>query len=130
MKAYAEFRKAHSDMSELLYQDTFIDFRYHDYFDTLGLDTLDKLNYKEADIEQAYQVLSSTGKIITACHSRFVSGGRYTLKEVKEGMQEIYDTLGLFQRAKAVDIEKYLDVEKKQLTSPTTKKRELYYVIR
>ena len=130
MKAYAEFRKDHSDMSELLYQDSFIDFRYHDYFDTLGPDILDKLNYKEADIEQAYQVLSSTGKILTACRSRFVSGGKYTLKEVKEAMQEIYDSLGLQQRAKAVDIEKYLVVEKKQLTSPATKKRELYYVIR
>lgn len=130
MKAYAEFRKDHSDMSELLYQDSFIDFRYHDYFDTLGPDILDKLNYKEADIEQAYQVLSSTGKILTACRSRFVSGGKYTLKEVKEAMQEIYDSLGLQQRAKAVDIEKYLDVEKKQLTSPATKKRELYYVIK
>ena len=130
MRAYAEFRKAHSDMSELLYQDTFIDFRYHDYFDTLGLDTLDKLNYKEADIEQAYRVLSSTGQIITACRSKFVSGGKYTMKAVKEGLQEIYDALGLTQRAKAVDIEKYLAVEKKQLTSPATKKRELYYVIR
>ena len=45
-------------------------------------------------------------------------------------MQEIYDSLGLQQRAKAVDIEKYLVVEKKQLTSPATKKRELYYVIK
>lgn len=130
MRAYAEFRKAHSEMSELLYQDTFIDFRYHDDFDTLGPDKLDKLNYKEADIEQAYKVLSSTGEIITACHSRFVSGGKYTLKEVKEGLQEIYDSLGLQQRAKAVDIEKYLVVEKKQFTSPTSKKRELYYVIK
>ena len=130
MRAYAEFRKAHSEMSELLYQDTFIDFRFHDYFDTLGPDTIDKLNYKEADIEQAYRVISNTGKIITACHSRFVSGGRYSLKEVKEGMQEIYDALGLSQRAKAVDIEKYLDVDKKQITSPSTKKRELYYVIK
>ena len=130
MKAYAEFRKAHSDMSELLYQDTFIDFRYHDYFDTLGPDTIDNLNYKEADIEQAYRVISNTGKILTACRSRFVSGGKYTLKEIKEGMQEIYNALGLSQRAKAVDIEKYLDVDKKQITSSTTKKRELYYVIK
>ena len=130
MKAYTEFRKAHSEMSELLYQDAFIDFRFHDYYDTLTADTLDKLNYKEVDIEQAYRVISNTEKIITACHSRFVTGGKYTLKEVKEGMQDIYNALGLSRRAKAVDIEKYLDVDKKQFTSPTTKKRELYYVIK
>jgi hypothetical protein len=117
-------------MSELLYQDAFIDFRYHDYFDTLGPDTLDKLNYKEIDIEQAYKVLSSTGEIITACHSRFISGRKYTLKEVKEGLQQIYDALDLQQRAKAVDIEKYLLVERKQFTSSASKKRELYYVIK
>lgn len=130
MKAYAEFRKAHSEMSELLYQDTFIDFRYHDYYDTLGADNIDQLNYKEVDIEHAYRVISNEGKIITACRNRFVTDGKYTLKEVKEGMQDIYNSLGLSLHAKAIDIEKYLDVAKKQFTSPTTKKRELYYVIK
>lgn len=80
-------------------------------------------------MDDAYKTAQMKGSIIGECQQAFTRGQHYRLSEVKSILQDIFDKLGISTTAKANDIENYLPVEKKQLTSAGTAKRELYYLI-
>lgn len=101
----------------------------HEYFDVLGPNRICALEYRENDVDDAYKTAQMKGSIIGECQQAFTRGQHYRLSEVKSILQDIFDKLGISTTAKANDIENYLPVEKRQLTSAGSGKRELYYLI-
>ena len=113
-----------------LYHNTFIDYRFHKFYDVLGEHKIKALRYREKDIEEATASAVLAQQITNECRKHFFPGMYYRLSDVKEILQGIYHQLGVKRTAKASDIVEYIPTAtKRQLTTTTTGKRELYYEI-
>ena len=127
LAGYANFRNQCPQYDTLLLQNPFIDFRFHGWYGTLGYDTLSSLGFREADVEDAYNVLCAQAPISDACRQEFVPGMLYSKQEVKVKLQKIYDSLGLSGKtAKATDLKLYLPVVEKQRTND--RGRKVYFI--
>ncbi len=130
MRIYAELRSKHPEYDEWVYQNPFIDYCYHQFYDTLGADKLRTLRYRENDIARETASIALFNKVTEKCKTVFPVGNRYRLSDVKCALQEIYTRAGISRTAKANDIERFMPNAKlRQLTTTTTGKRELYYEI-
>ena len=130
MRYYAEIRTQHPEYTDELYQNTFIDHRFHYFYNVLGEQKIKALRYREKDIEEATALAVLTQQITNECRKHFIPGKYYRLSDVKEILQSIYQQLGVKRTAKASDIVEYIPTAtKRQLTTTTTGKRELYYEI-
>ena len=78
LAGYANFRNQCPQYDSLLLQNPFIDFRFHGWYGTLGYDTLSSLGFREADVEDAYNVLCAQVPIREACRQEFVPGMLYS----------------------------------------------------
>ena len=115
LAGYANFRNQCPQYDTLLLQNPFIDFKFHEWYGTLGYDTLSSLDFREADVEDAYNVLCAQEPIREACRQEFVPGMLYSKQEVKAKLQKIYDNLGLVGKtAKATELAQYLSVRERQ----------------
>ena len=115
LAGYANFRNQYPQYDSLLLQNPFIDFRFHEWYRALGYDTLLSLGFREADVEDAYNVLCAQAPIRDACRQEFVPGKLYSKQEVKAKLQKIYDNLGLSGKtAKATELAQYLSVCERQ----------------
>lgn len=127
LAGYANFRNQYPQYDTLLLQNPFIDFRFHEWYRALGYDTLSNLNFREPDVEDAYNVLCAQEPIREACRQEFVPGKLYLKQEVKAKLQKIYDSLGLSGKtAKATDLKQYLPVVEKQRTND--RGRKVYFI--
>ena len=130
MKTYIDFRENHPEYANYLYENPFIDLRFHRYYDILGGDRIRSLRYREKDIAEAANDTMLMILVCNACKSRFLVGRCYRLSEVKQVLQEIYNHAGINRLAKARDIENFMpNAIARQLTTPGNGKRELYYEI-
>ena len=130
MRIYTDMRERHPEHTDDLYQNTFIDYRFHQYYDVLGGDRLRALRFREKEIADATSGAMLFQLITDECYATFVIGKCYRLAEVKNMLQGIYQKVGINATAKAGEIEKYMPhVTQRQLTTPSTGKRELYYEI-
>lgn len=106
MRLYSTFRACHSEYTEQLYQNPFIDFEYHKAFNLLGPDELMRLNYDLEAID-----LRMIGDAITIqCQSSFIKGKFYRADEVKEILQRIYDNVGYSKAATASQLSNYINI--------------------
>ena len=127
LAGYANFRNQCPQYDTLLLQNPFIDFRFHGWYGTLGYDTLSSLGFREADVENAYNVLCAQVPIREACRQEFKIGVLYSKQEIKAKLQKIYDNQGLVGKtAKATDLKQYLPVVEKQRTND--KGRKVYFI--
>lgn len=130
MRIYSEMRTLHPEYTETLYQNAFIDYYLHQYYNTLGPDRIEALRYRERDIADAVSNVMLTQRVAEECRKAFIPGKRYFLKEVKSMLQDIYRKVGINATAKAKDIVTFMPSAKpRQLTNISTGKRELCYEI-
>lgn len=130
MRIYAEMREQNPDYTESLYQNPFIDCRFHQFYDLLGGERIRSLRYRKKDIEVAVSMTMRLKILTDKCCKIFVRGSRYLMSEVKIILQDLYDSVGFKATAKAKDITKFVPTAKiRQLTTQATGKRELYYEI-
>lgn len=130
MSLYIGMREQHPVHRETLYQNAFIDYKYHQYYDMLGGDRIRTLRFRENEIIVAVSNAMLISAIKAECLVTFVKGKCYLLSEIKNQLQSIYIKVGSKAVAKASDLTNYITVEKRQLTTPATGKRELYYEIK
>lgn len=117
LAGYADFRNKYPQYDELIYQNPFIDLRFHQWYATLGYSTLKRVNFKEDKVINIYNEYCVQDLIKTACINAFEVGKIYSLKDVKNMLQQIYDHAGFFGKtAKATDLGKYLCSQKVQRT--------------
>lgn len=105
LKEYCLFMEQYPQYQELVYANPFIDFKFHEAF-RLGADKLRELNYEEKAV--AFE-LCYKRQIVKECEAVFIRGNQYPLSVVKNELQRIYDKLGLAMKAKANEIEKYIN---------------------
>ena len=130
MRYYSEIRTMHPECTNELYQTPFIDYRFHYYYDTLGEQRIKMLRYREKDIIEAASAATIVQKIKEECEKHFLAGKYYRISDVKAILQTIYHKLGVNRTAKAIDIVEFIpSAVRRQLTTPATCKRELYYEI-
>lgn len=129
MRIYCDTRDKHPELTNELYQNTFIPMYYHQYYDTLGSARIRTLGYRKKDVADASAYVIQKNMVQAECRTVFVVGQRYRFPDVKTQLQLIYNSLGIRATAKANDLEGLMDVQKQQLTTQQTGKRELYYLI-
>ena len=72
---------------------------------------------------------TSDSVLYNTIYTRFKCGERYTSKDLKEILREIYQDLGISKTPKASDLESYFDVSEVKITDKTTGKRSKGYLI-
>ena len=85
---------------------------YQNYMNLLGPDRIKTLRYYRAELEREYKNIISGDTKKEMILNNFQISQRYTLKEIKEKLREIYQSLGITKTAKAKDIEEYYEVKR------------------
>lgn len=117
LAGYADFRNKYPQYDEWIFQNQFIDLRFHQWYATLGYSTLKRVNFKEDKVINIYNEYCVQDLIKTACINAFEVGKIYSLKDVKNMLQQIYDHAGFSGKtAKATDLGTYLCSQKVQRT--------------
>lgn len=130
LKIYSDFRNSHSRYDPFILQNPFIDIRFHDWYGKLGYDELARLNFDEQKVEQEYDYYCNHEPIIQKCREAFTVGNFYTKPEVKNVLQQIYDGLGLVgKKAKATELEGYMNVRERMVTDSTGNRKEGYLIL-
>ena len=130
MRIYSDMREQHPEHTNDLYQNVFIDYRFHQAYDMLGGDKIRALRYREKDIAEAVSSVMLHQIVSEECQKIFLPGCRYKRSEVKVALQRIYNSTGINRTAKANDFPKFMpNAQLRQLTTQGTGKRELYYEI-
>ena len=129
LRIYSKFMYQYPQHETLVLANPYIPIEYHDWYRNYGYDGLSKLGFDEKKVEQDYVVHCSRDFIIQECKKVFIVGENYSKKFVKNELQKIYDSLGLLgRRAKAVEIEGYMNVKERTLTDESGKRREFYLI--
>lgn len=117
LAGYADFRNKYPQYDEWIYQNPFIDLRFHQWYATFGYSTLLEQNFQEDKVEMLYDEYCLKDQIKTVCMNVFEVGKYYSLKDVKNMLQQIYDHAGFSGKtAKATDLGTYLCSQKVQRT--------------
>lgn len=130
LKGYSDFRNTYTEYDPFILQNPFIDIRYHDWYGKLGYDKLARLNFDEQKVEQEYNSFCNHEPIIQKCREAFTVGNFYTKPEVKNILQQIYDSLGLVgKKAKAAELEGYINVQERMIKDSTGNRKEVYLIL-
>lgn len=84
------------------------------YFSELSLVRIAANGFDPSKMDNEIAYMRSGKDISSLVASKFESGRTYSKKEVKEGLQKIYDALGLKKKAKATELSGYIDCEVKK----------------
>ena len=115
LAGYADFRNKYPQYDEWIFQNPFIDLRFHQWYATLGYSTLLEQNFQEDKVEMLYDEYCLKDQIKTVCMNVFEVGKYYSKKEVKSMLQQIYYKSGLYQKiAKATDLSQYVNCREVQ----------------
>lgn len=114
LRMYSVFSNEYPEFQNDLRANPYIPFEFHAYFDVIDPERLAELDYRQKLVEEEFNFIGYTPKIIELCRRSFKSGQFYTNKEVKMKLTEIYLMLGMNRTASAVDIGRYLDVESRK----------------
>lgn len=115
LAGYADFRNKYPQYDEWIFQNPFIDLRFHQWYATLGYSTLLEQNFQEDKVEMLYDEYCLKDQIKTVCMNVFEVGKYYSKKEVKSILQQIYYQSRLYQKiAKATDLSQYVNCREVQ----------------
>ena len=113
MKAYCEFMdylgKNKDEASDIFYYIT-KDSRFRKYYNFYGTKGCKALKCQEKSLEQGMINESKDDELSSVVHKRFQVNSRYTLKEIKLVLQDIYRDLGITSKPKATDLGKYFNL--------------------
>ena len=126
MKMYCEFRdknKGNKEIEELLHYKIKIG-NYEEYYNFFGTDKIKSKSYKEKLLKQELLNFLKSSPLSEAIYTTFNIKTRYTLKEIKEKLREIYTTLHLSKTPKASDLEEFFEVKDVLITNKDNGKRE------
>jgi hypothetical protein len=102
------------EVYELLFREEFSGLAY--YFSNLSLDRIIANGYNTTRMNQEISQRNSQVAIVQSIKNRFSQGVEYSGKEVKNMLQEIYNSFGLKATAKATDLLEYFpDCKKKKI---------------
>ena len=132
LEAYCNFMDKYKplygqDVVELVYHRTLDDtFRsYYDYFGTSGCKAKE---YRKGELEKGIKdTLNLSYDLI---YETFEVGKRYTLKEIKQTLADIYGKMKLNRSPKASDLQEFFEVSDIKVYDSQTKKQSKGYLIK
>ena len=105
--------------------------KYKEYYTVLGPNRIKANSYKEADLKKEWIKLSMPEEqnpgVDKKIYESFLVGSRYTKKDIKNRLKEIYQEEGYQRTAKAIDLEKYFGLKKIYITSSKENGFEILY---
>ena len=123
MRMYAEFLTAHPECKDELQRRVEISTEIKGYFNTLGIDRLRSLSWKEASIKSYLTSIVQSDQMIKPMVIASFTKDWYSFEEVKVILQSIYDQFTPRKKATATDLTDYLKcVEKKRTVSGKRKR--------
>lgn len=119
-----DFREAYKYLCEsrlpqeiLNYVSKKISQEYINYYYVIGPDKSKSLGYQRSNLVKEYNNYRRSGDIKSVIISEFQISQRYTLKEIKERLGEIYQKLNISKTPKALDLENYFEIKKTKVTT-------------
>ena len=118
MKMYCEFmdkHKGNKEVSDMIYfKIKNSDFRkYYNFYGSSGCKAKE---YIKKNLELGMIDVSKESELSSVIHKKFQINSRYTLKEIKSTLQEIYRDLGITSNPKATDLEKFFKLTRTRIT--------------
>jgi hypothetical protein len=118
MKMYCEFMdkyKGNKEVSDIIYF-KIKDPKYRKYYNFYGTKGCKTVSYEEKKLEQGMINSSKELDISSVIYSKFKVGDRFTKKEIKQILQDVYGNLGIISKAKATDLGKYFTLKRTCIT--------------
>lgn len=100
------------------------DLRYHNFYLFFGTGRCRALKWKAINLFRALEDALNTDKVMASVKNTFEVGKRYTKKELKYQVGEIYRVLGISSNPKATDIKKWFETKPVIIADPITKQKE------
>ena len=125
MKMYCEFMDKYNgnqEVSDSLYF-RIKDDRYRKYYNFYGTSGCSSRKYQEGNLYSGMMNVSKESELSSIIYSKFKIDSRYTLKEIKSTLQDIYRDLGITSKPKATDLGRYFNLIRVKFSDPITKKR-------
>ena len=131
MKMYCEFmdkHKGNKEVSDIIYYKIKnSDFRkYYNFYGTKGCSAK---KYQKENLELGMIDISKSDELSSIVYKKFQVNSRYTLKEIKSTLQDIYRDLGITSKPKATDLDKYFSLTRVKFSDSKTKKRIEGYLL-
>ena len=132
MRMYCEFMDLHQgnkEVSDIIYF-KIKDPKYRKYYNFYGTKGCSSKDYEEKKLERGMIDVSKESELSSVVYQKFQKGSRYTLKEIKSTLQDIYRDLGITSKPKATDLDKYFNLTRTKFSDPKTKKRIEGYLLK
>ena len=128
MKMYCEFMDKHKGSQEVSDSIYFRikDDRFRKYYNFYGTSGCSARNYQEGNLYKGLVDVSKDSELSTVIYKRFKVGEKYTLKEIKSILQNIYRDLGIINKPKATDLNKYFKLKRTSMYTPDKKIKEVF----
>jgi hypothetical protein len=85
--------------------------KYKDYYTIVGPEVIKAYGCEESKIKKAWMEKVSNSEIqddvVSEIYCTFIVGQRYTKKNIKEVLNDLYERMGYKKKAKATDLELY-----------------------
>ena len=105
--------------------------KYKEYYTILGPDRIRANSYHEVTLKKEWIKLNTSGKqnpeVENKIYEAFLIGSRYSKKDIKNKLKEIYQEEGYQKTAKATDLESYFGLKKVYITSSKEHGFEILY---
>ena len=129
---YCEFMdkyQGNKEVSDIIYYKIKnSDFRkYYNFYGTSGCSAK---KYQKENLELGMIDISKESELSFSVYQKFQINSKYTLKEIKSVLQDIYRDLGITSKPKATDLDKYFSLTKIKFSDPKTKKRIHGYLLK
>ena len=118
MRMYCEFMDKYDgnkEVSDIIYF-KIKDPKYRKYYNFYGTKGCSFKDYEEKKLELGMIDVSKDSELSSVVHKKFRVNSRYTLKNIKQILQDIYRDLDITSKAKATDLGKYFNLSSVSIT--------------
>ena len=120
MRMYCEFCDIYKNNQDIMssLDHKIKDSKFKGYYTFYGTSGCSARKYQELELKKGFKDYIKGDKLGTMIYTNFKTGGRYTMKEIKQKLSEIYSLLGISRNPKATDLGKYFNLQRTRLTLP------------
>ena len=125
---YCEFMDLHQgnkEVSDIIYY-KIKDPKYRKYYNFYGTSGCKSVSYEEKKLELGMINTSKSDELFSVVYKKFKIGEKYTLREIKSVLQDIYRDLGITSKPKATDLDKYYNLSSVLITESSGKRTRGY----
>jgi hypothetical protein len=118
MKMYCEFmdkHKGNKEVSDMIYY-KIKNSNFRKYYNFYGTKGCSAKKYQKENLEIGMINVSRGEELSSVVHKKFQVNSRYTLKNIKQILQDIYRDLGITSKPKATDLGKYFNLSSVSIT--------------